>query len=330
MLRTSGIALAALGIINFSIAGSSVQAQSDSRVERRSDWISQSTTSATNTVSIEVRDGYRYIQSNGIPEHATGQFPNARNPNTISPQSYSFRVPAQPELAASITPTSGPFGIAINGVPFDPGTAEFWQNDRTSGWRYEGLGTLNLGMDRNNAHVQSTGAYHYHGMPEGLLEHLSSGDRTMQLVGYAADGFPIYARYGFAEATNPSSSLQELQPSYRLKPGQRSGGPGGSYDGTFVQDYEYIEGLGDLDECNGRIGVTADYPEGTYYYILSTNFPFIPRCFRGTPDSSFQASRPEASPTNGPNQPSGQGRGERPFPPPPGHPPGDRPPHPPR
>ena len=26
-----------------------------------------------------------------------------------------------------------PFGIAINGVLFDPGTAEFWKGDRTSG-----------------------------------------------------------------------------------------------------------------------------------------------------------------------------------------------------
>src|SRR5882724_5262030 len=35
---------------------------------------------------------YRIIQSNGIPNHTTGEFPNAGNPNTISEQSYVFRM----------------------------------------------------------------------------------------------------------------------------------------------------------------------------------------------------------------------------------------------
>ena len=64
--------------------------------------------------------------------------------------------------------------------------------------------------------------------------------------------------------------------------------PGGTFDGTFVDDYEYIAGSGDLDECNGREGVTPEYPEGTYYYVLTDTFPFIPRSYRGTPDRSFE------------------------------------------
>src|SRR5579862_1764941 len=49
-------------------------------------------------VTIEVRDGYRYITSNGIPDHPTGQFPNSGNPNTIAPQRYHFRVPLSPKI----------------------------------------------------------------------------------------------------------------------------------------------------------------------------------------------------------------------------------------
>lgn len=30
-----------------------------------------------NEVSMHVTDGYRFITSNGIPDHATGRFPNA-------------------------------------------------------------------------------------------------------------------------------------------------------------------------------------------------------------------------------------------------------------
>jgi hypothetical protein len=45
----------------------------------------------------------------------------------------------------------------------------------------------------------------------------------MVLVGYTADGFPIYVQ------------SQTLRSSYQVKRGQRPSGPGVSYDGTFVQ-----------------------------------------------------------------------------------------------
>ena len=32
------------------------------------------------------------------------------------------------------------------------------------------------------------------------------------------------------------------------------------YDGTFVADYEFVEGAGDLDECNGRFWRHARFP----------------------------------------------------------------------
>ena len=51
--------------------------------------------------------------------------------------------------------------------------------------------------------------------------------------------------------------------------------------GAFTQDFEYIEGYGDLDECNGRIGVTPEFPEGIYYYMVTDDFPFFSRCLKG-------------------------------------------------
>ena len=38
--------------------------------------------------------------------------------------------------------------------------------------------------------------------------------------------------------------------------------PGGAYDGIFVEDFEYVPGSGDLDECGGRTGVTPEFPGG--------------------------------------------------------------------
>ena len=114
--------------------------------------------------------------------------------------------------------------------------------------------------------------------------------RKMIQVGWAADGFPIYAIWGYADAKDASSKLAELKSSYRLKSGNRpadSNSPGGKYDGTYMQDFEYVKGSGDLDEANGRFGVTPEFEKGTYYYVLTEKFPMVPRMFKGTPDRSF-------------------------------------------
>ncbi len=159
--------------------------------------------------------------------------------------------------------------------------------DPSSGWRREALGERRrLGLDDNNAHVQPNGAYHYHGVPSGLLGRMGASDGPV-LIGYAADGFPIYGPNGYRDAKNSGSGLKKLTSSYRLKQGTRPGGPGGAYDGRWVQDYEFVAGLGDLDACNGRFGVTPESPNGTYHYVVTHAFPGVPRCFKGTPDASF-------------------------------------------
>ncbi|MEM9092147.1 MAG: YHYH protein [Cyanobacteria bacterium P01_F01_bin.53] len=278
--------------------------------------------SLVNQVSIEEREGYRYIYANGIPDHATGAFPNPGNPNTISAQEHMYRVTLNPQLTGNITPVRPAFGVALNGVPFEPGTGEFWNRDRSSGWNFEALtGFIDLGTDEHNAHVQPTGSYHYHGVPTALVP-----TRTMTHIGYGADGFPVYGPYGYADANNLASELIDVQSSYRLKAGLRPDGPGGLHDGTFSNDFEYVVGLGDLDECNGRFGVTPEYPEGIYHYYITDMFPFIPRCVKGTPDESFR-SRGGSNGGPGGDRPPGSNRPEgRPEERPEGPPPGERPP----
>lgn len=247
-----------------------------------------------NKVSIEVVGDQRVIRANGIPDHRTGAFPNHGNPNGITQQQYVFHIPAQPKPADRITPLRmQDFGIGVNGVPFDPGAAEWYNGDPRGGWQYEALsGAVPLGIDANHAHVQPTGAYHYHGLPSDLLKslHVERGKHS-PIVGWAADGFPIYALYGFQDPNHSESELVELETSYRLKKGRRpstDNQPGGRYDGTFIQDYEYVPGHGDLDECNGRFAVTPDYPEGTYAYYLTHHWPVIPHNYRGTPSEDFR------------------------------------------
>ena len=264
-----------------------------------------------NEIAIQQRGGYRHIRANGVPDHEPGRFPNRGNPNRIREQRYDFRVPLDPKVAEEITPLGHqPFGVALNGVPFDPATAEFWRRDHRSGWNYEALsGKIDLGLDHSHAHVQPNGAYHYHGLPTRLIAAKKGDVGRMTLVGYAADGFPIYARHGHADPDDLESDLVEVKSSYRLKRGRRPDGPRGRYDGTFVADYEYVAEAGDLDECNGRFGVTPEYPEGTYHYFLTGEFPFVPRYFRGTPDESFERRRPPGRPGFGPPPPGKRGFG---------------------
>jgi hypothetical protein len=269
--------------------------------------------SATNQVSITIEGDYRVIRANGLPNHAAGEFPNRNNPNRIAAQHYVFRVPVNPTVAAKPTRyTLQIFGIAVNGVVFDPGANEWWNGDRSSGWQVEAMGGLmNLGMDKNNAHVQPNGAYHYHGVPTGLLDTLTGGKPKMVLIGWAADGFPIYGPWGYTDPKNATTPLKKMKSSYRVKKGSRPNGPGGTYDGSYVQDWEYVDGAGDLDECNGRFGVTPEFPQGTYHYYVTETFPFISRQYKGAPDPSFERRGP---PGGGPGGRGGKGR---PPPPPP-------------
>ena len=260
------------------------------------------------TVSIKIADGYRTISGDALPDHRHGRFPNPTNPNIITPQDDSHRVPSDPQITDGWREVElAAFGIAINGILLEPNAAEWWEDDRNSDWRYEALGHhVDLGVDGNHAHVQPTGKYHYHGMPSGLLETLGSS-KDFTLIGYAADGFPVYSHWSYGEADNTNSGLRPLTSSYRVKSGTRPDGPGGSYTGTFVQDYEYVAGLGDLDQANGRTGITPEYPEGTYYYVITPNFPFIPRYWRGEPSRDFV--RRGGGPGRPQGPPGGGGRG---------------------
>ena len=94
------------------------------------------------------------------------------------------------------------FGILFNGIELDPIAAEPWPHTKpiTSNhnwdWNLEAT-NAGLGLDCNNAHVQPNGKYHYHGIPENYLRNIASELTEMLLLGYAADGFPIYYQYGY-------------------------------------------------------------------------------------------------------------------------------------
>ncbi len=247
---------------------------------------------ANSVYSWSCNDSKRILTGNGIPDHAvtTGSFATA-----MSSQSINQSMPIAPVTSSKTATTI--IGYATNSVKFDPATAGSCTSSATSTmngggcvmvggsgpWILEAIGgAFVFGTDESNAHVQPNGQYHYHGMPEGILSKLNQG-KAMSLVGFAVDGFPIYGRYGYIDANNSNSGIKVLSSSYRKKASADAGRPATSIFpmGTFTPDYEYVAGLGDLDECNGRVGVTPEFPKGIYYYMITDSFPYIQRCIKG-------------------------------------------------
>lgn len=249
---------------------------------------------ATSTASWTCSSTRRVLAANGLPDHDVGTFPNANNPNTITAQNVSANMALVPVATAATARTVGGVGYAFNGVKLDPATAGACAVNgagttcsligNAGNWNIEALGqsSFNFGVDANNAHVQPDGTYHYHGMPEGVLAKLNKG-QTMTLVGFALDGYPVYARYGYSVATSAASAIKVLKASYQLKAVADTGRPStATYPmGAFTQDYQYVAGSGDLDECNGRTGVTPEFPGGFYHYVITDTYPFIGRCLKG-------------------------------------------------
>lgn len=229
---------------------------------------------------ITVRGDERCVTSDGVPDHSYGPF---RARASLRQQETSYCFDASPVRTGRVTRRVQVSGVTLGGIPLRPGTAEFYDaassrrfsRDRSSGWNVEGMGGV-LRMDSQNAHVDQNGMYHYHAVSNAVVSSLNG-----TLFGYAADGFEIHYAGGRAVS------------GWRLKSGTRPTAPYGRYDGTYVEDYEFVAGSGNLDECNGAT------VNGKYVYFATDGFPFFPRCFKGTVSGDFMFT------------PGGGGGGER-------------------
>jgi hypothetical protein len=240
-------------------------------------------------ISITVTGNTCTIDSNAVPNHnfnATGRFRNA-----FRPQTQTYVVTAQPRANARPTALSLQVdnGVFLNGVKLDllaagcygVANGKIGCNDMRMPYRYDPMAsTAEFGTDEHNAHTQPDGTYHYHGNPMALFEQ-KNPTQPSPVVGFAADGFPIFGSY-----INANGTLRKARSSYQLKKGIRSGGPRGAFDGTFVDDWEYVPGSGDLDECNGML------QDGVYGYVITEGYPHVMACFKGTPHDSFRKRRP--------------------------------------
>ncbi|MDA0280635.1 MAG: YHYH protein [Proteobacteria bacterium] len=239
------------------------------------------------SITITVEGSECVLVSNSIPNHdfndATAAFAIQ-----VSEVSAEFKIPTEPAFASSATPISlaTDNAVFLNGVKLDllaagcfgVGDGNIGCNDIDQPWRYDPMSPLTMfGTDANNAHPQPDGTYHYHGNPKALFDQNAMSQSPV--IGFAADGFPIFGSY-----IDDNGQIRTVTSSFQLLSGSRPSSaddPGGIYDGTFVDDHEYVSGSGDLDECNGMMR------DGSYGYYVTDAYPWVLACFKGTPDSSF-------------------------------------------
>ncbi len=212
------------------------------------------------------------IRSAGLSLTYMGPFQSAAAAEDRVHQ-YLFRIPFDPAPAAGAHTSLRPgiAGVFSNGVPL-----------------------FNFFDD---ASYQGQNLWHFDPVPgapigEFVLGLLAESTRHSPIIGYALDGYPIYGPWAFA-----GNGVRRMRSSYRLRaisrrttwpdgtalaPGQYGPDAGDEFPlGAFAEDYEYAPGAGDLDEFNGRFGVTPEYPAGTYAYFLSTDaagklaFPYL-------------------------------------------------------
>jgi hypothetical protein len=147
--------------------------------------------------SVSQDGNFVVIKSNGLPDHKSPYYQGtqwaatlyeayngsnssfALNPNRISSQSLTFRIPLNPKEATTKPATpGGPIGVSLNGVPFF---------NQYAAMNAPLTGEINS-FDQYLGHPQQQGQYHYHIEPTFLTG--SKGKSA--LLGFLLDGFPVY------------------------------------------------------------------------------------------------------------------------------------------
>jgi len=172
-----------------------------------------------------------YATSNSLYENFSGKtfsdITFSKNPNSISSQSYTFKIPINPAVAATHAASPlGPIGIALNGVPLFnqyAGPNQPLTNEITSFDQYWG-------------HPQQTGQYHYHVEPLYLTTVKAS---KSALLGFLLDGFPVYGPQENG-ATVANTSLD----AYHGHTSATTEYPNGIYHYHITNTDPYINGSG--------------------------------------------------------------------------------------
>lgn len=248
----------------------------------------------TNVQQVQYSTNNVYVSTHDIADWTPVGYDWPNNPWSPEAQNFVFKITLHPEEKTSnkIATPYGHIGIWTNGVSiYNPKDAKTWQD--SGQWFQNAFYFEHLEMETFDpclGHPNNMHEYHLHVNPTCLYNDKDSSQYA-PIIGFAFDGFPIYGAYASANPDG-SGAIKRMRSSYRLRSiTQRNTLPNGTplpaslygpalviYPlGAYVEDYEYVAGLGDLDELNGRFCVTPEYPNGIYAYFTTIDAAQIPQ-----------------------------------------------------
>ena len=184
-------------------------------------------------------------------------------PNALKAQEWVWRIPLAPKVASkstSIKNVLGTLGFTVSGIPIYGPT----EGPQPSSQAF-GDPVYNKILDSCGGHTGPSSEYHQHAIMLTTACNLAQ----QVVVGYALDGFPIYSNNGCLDKA--CTQTVKLTSGYT-----QTGDPKSNVWNAYV--YVKSNKSSVLDECNGRIE-----PDGTYGYHVTSTFPYIIGCYKGTP-----------------------------------------------
>jgi hypothetical protein len=258
----------------------------------------------SNVQAVNYSAAYVYVQTEDIPSWIPTGYNWPNNPWFAQPMGYQFRIRRNPvpNVGPETKTGYGHIGLWKNGCSiYNPKDAKHYRDSLTwfqNAWFWEHL--IAETFDPCIGHPNGSGEYHTHVSPSCLYD-ITDSIQASPLIGYAFDNYPIYGGYGHADPMDTTSAVKRIKSSYRLRnisarttlpngtvlPATLYGPPidtnitsldplddtpPGAPLGAYMEDYEYVQGLGDLDEHNGRFCITREYPNGTYAYFTTLDW----------------------------------------------------------
>jgi hypothetical protein len=282
-----------------------------------------------------------YIRATGLAGHIMGPWyldaAKSQNfPNFPANTAKLYRIPRTPVIPGTKSLTGlGATGCMVNGVSiFDSRDAFSYASGSSTDatpvngltgdgvWNRDGYHNEGVTFDPALAH-QAGSNYHYHAQPIALRhqlgDHVDNNPTTNRytesttpitrhspILGWAADGLPVYGPYGYSSPLDPASGVRRMVSGFVLRDGTRGttnltttgrtslpawatriqtvafrNGPAVTTAyalGHYIEDFDYLGDRGftqgsqfDLNEQNVRWCVTPEFPAGTWAYFTTLN-----------------------------------------------------------
>jgi hypothetical protein len=236
-----------------------------------------------------------YIYSTGLGSHIMGPWYLNSSQTTIFPnlpvnQHILYRFPRTSTLGTAPSSKTlnggGTIGLMVDGVSmFNSWDAYYWNgtedvsNGSSGYWNRDAYVNEGPTFDPAYAHQQNTGTYHYHADPIALRyllgDHVTYNSATKTysesaatptahspIIGWVADGYPVYGPYGYSSALDPTSGIRRMVSGYQLRNGQNGADNLTTTGRTTIP--AWAQRLYNASASQSGPAVSGSYPLGRY------------------------------------------------------------------